>query len=473
MNMKWIVGVITIIALLCAACTKLARQTVLRGEIEVDASKIIAIKSIDMPFVSDSTSVEKVMIDSCGMFKIEFDIQRPVFKELQLITTNNGSKRQFVKPLFMEPGEAINLTINDADENGMLVFRTDNINNRCLHAFGDSVNQIMRNCWFNAPEPKEFRNKAESIIELGEQIIQENPMINEHVVEYIQVFGYNSYMRLLYDLPKLYQRSGKGSADLEPDYYLPRYLPNKYLDNKTASLFKQTSHNIRTYLLLNENSDKKGLFELAEDRISQLESQFKNEEVIQETIKLLLLSVKGTFWQSSNFEKDLASFTNLSSKIEDVTFRNKLISEFSLLRYSLKGTMIPDVTIENRNGDKANLSSFKGKVIYIDFWASWCKPCCKEIPFLKDIEKKYHGQDITFISISIDKNKEKWIEMLDKLKLDDNQFHVGDSRLQEKLGIKGIPHFVIYDAEGNLFINGAPRPSSTDIHQILDEMLMK
>ena len=78
------------------------------------------------------------------------------------------------------------------------------------------------------------------------------------------------------------------------------------------------------------------------------------------------------------------------------------------------GKYVPDFTIQLLDGDELTLSSLKGKVILLDFWASWCVPCRKEMPNLKSIYKKYHSQGFEIIGISLDQDKDKALSYVEK-----------------------------------------------------------
>jgi thiol-disulfide isomerase/thioredoxin len=134
---------------------------------------------------------------------------------------------------------------------------------------------------------------------------------------------------------------------------------------------------------------------------------------------------------------------------------------------------------ENYAGGTTSLDDLKGKYVYIDVWATWCIPCIAEIPDLKKLEKAYHGKNIAFVSISVDKlkNRGKWREMIaDKaLKgiqlLADKAF---DSDFIMKYYINGIPTFILLDPQGNIVEQDAPRPSNTKvIKQLFDKVLKK
>lgn len=84
---------------------------------------------------------------------------------------------------------------------------------------------------------------------------------------------------------------------------------------------------------------------------------------------------------------------------------------------SFNGKPLPsDPTLEAPDGSTCKLSSLYGKLTYIDMWATWCGPCCKEIPHLEKVVEKYKGNDkIQFLSLSIDANKQAWLNKLKKV----------------------------------------------------------
>ena len=122
-----------------------------------------------------------------------------------------------------------------------------------------------------------------------------------------------------------------------------------------------------------------------------------------------------------------------------------------------------DPTIETPDGKTCKLSSLYGKLTYIDMWATWCGPCCKEIPHLEKVVEKYKGNDkIQFISISIDANKQAWLNKLKKDNPDWSQYIMPQAdadKLMKQMGINGIPRFLMLDSKGNIIFPDAKRPS--------------
>lgn len=131
---------------------------------------------------------------------------------------------------------------------------------------------------------------------------------------------------------------------------------------------------------------------------------------------------------------------------------------------------------ENHKGGKTKLEDFKGKYVYIDVWATWCGPCRAEIPFLKQMEEKYHGKNIEFVSISIDvlKDHDKWKKFVTDKELGGVQLIADkdwNSDFVKSFGIRGIPRFILIDPNGKIVQADAARPSSPRLQEELDALL--
>lgn len=143
---------------------------------------------------------------------------------------------------------------------------------------------------------------------------------------------------------------------------------------------------------------------------------------------------------------------------------------------SFNGKPLPsDPTLEAPDGSTCKLSSLYGKLTYIDMWATWCGPCCKEIPHLEKVVEKYKGNDkIQFLSLSIDTNKQAW---LNKLKKDNPawpQYLMPEedaNKLMSEMGINGIPRFIMLDEKGNVIFPDAKRPSDPELINDIDNNL--
>jgi thiol-disulfide isomerase/thioredoxin len=100
--------------------------------------------------------------------------------------------------------------------------------------------------------------------------------------------------------------------------------------------------------------------------------------------------------------------------------------------------------------DDFNIDAYKGKVVYIDFWASWCGPCKESFPWLNKIHQKYKDQGLVVVGINVDKEKSKADEFLKEHPAQFPIFFNADGSLAKKFGVKGMPYSVIIDKKGQV-----------------------
>ena len=118
------------------------------------------------------------------------------------------------------------------------------------------------------------------------------------------------------------------------------------------------------------------------------------------------------------------------------------------------GKEAPDFTEALPNGEMLALSDLRGKVVLLDFWASWCGPCRRENPNVVALYEKYKDKGFTVMSVSLDKDKAKWLQAIENDKLTWSN-HVSDlkfwqSKAAKLYGVHGIPFTVLIDQEGKI-----------------------
>ena len=202
--------------------------------------------------------------------------------------------------------------------------------------------------------------------------------------------------------------------------------------------------------------------------LESIPSLFKlNKE--QYTVKIY--TIKKTFDEllkkHASIDKDLLD-GELKSNNELV---EKLLeaydNENSVAANMEKGAPSPTFSnYENYKGGKTSLNDLKGKYVYIDIWATWCAPCRQEIPYLQELEKKFHGKNIEFVSISTDNPAQKsaWKKMIQDKKMSGIQLFAGnDQQFSRDYQVTGIPRFILIDPSGNIVDANAPRPSDPSL----------
>ena len=117
------------------------------------------------------------------------------------------------------------------------------------------------------------------------------------------------------------------------------------------------------------------------------------------------------------------------------------------------GGQAPEISLPDKNGDTVKLSGLKGKIVLIDFWASWCVPCRRNNPFLVYLYKKYKSKGLEIYGLSIDEEKDRWLNAVKKDKLtwlqvmDDKGW---DAPSALRYGVDAIPANVLLDKEGKI-----------------------
>lgn len=137
----------------------------------------------------------------------------------------------------------------------------------------------------------------------------------------------------------------------------------------------------------------------------------------------------------------------------------------------VEGQPAIDIVIEDIDGNVKHLSDFRGKAIYLDFWATWCGPCIQESPAFEALSKKYEGKNIVFIPVSTDARRATWLSYLKSHHKELPQYISHDEALKQEWCIMYIPRFILIDKDFKIVNAYAPRPSEEEITALLDSVL--
>ena len=112
-----------------------------------------------------------------------------------------------------------------------------------------------------------------------------------------------------------------------------------------------------------------------------------------------------------------------------------------------------DIQFTATDGSKVDLAKMKGKVVLIDFWATWCGPCVAELPNVKEAYAKLHPKGFEIVGISLDSSEDKLKKFIKDKEMPWPQYFDGqgwDNKISTKYGIRSIPAMWLVDKEGNL-----------------------
>lgn len=232
-----------------------------------------------------------------------------------------------------------------------------------------------------------------------------------------------------------------------------RSLLNKRLAILTKSYMRQTE----------SNKDE------SEYRIKLAQENIKNELIKEDitysaTTELLKL-------RKGDVEEIYRRYVESSTNPNNLSLIRKI---FNGIQISRKLKKSPSFLFEDIVGNKVGLESFLGSYVYIDIWATWCSPCIAEFPYLNSLSDKYKNQNISFVGISIDAFEDlaKWKKVVLENKFSNKQLHGNkDSNFIKSFNVYSIPRYILIGPDGMVVSDDAPRPSSKDISEILNQLL--
>lgn len=132
-----------------------------------------------------------------------------------------------------------------------------------------------------------------------------------------------------------------------------------------------------------------------------------------------------------------------------------------------KGDALPDILLKNDKNTIVQLTSFRGKVILVDFWASWCAPCRMANKKLVKLYSQYKNKNFEIVGISIDENKDKWLKAIAKDKMTHTQLIDSkgfEAKSAKIFGVEALPATYLFDVNGKL---AAINPTEAQIQSLI------
>ena len=197
--------------------------------------------------------------------------------------------------------------------------------------------------------------------------------------------------------------------------------------------------------------------------------EFKNE-------LLVIKNVVQEKFEKQKYLNEVVKIIEKAKQQENYLFQQKnRVNEEKNLREQLGiniGAIAPEINLKSPDGKLIALSSLKGKVVLLDFWASWCRPCRAENPNVVRLYNKYKDRGFTVYSVSLDQNKDKWMAAINQDQLTWSN-HVSEltgwkSSAGNKYGVSSIPKTFLIDANGKII---AYDLRGNDLEKKLSEIL--
>lgn len=460
--MKKIVTSIAIISLLAACGEKAAEgkvdYAVLSGKVSsVDAKG----ENQKLLLLQNDEVVKEIPVQADGTFR---DTIREIGDNHFYYLVENPAVQT---PLYLANGTNMELTLNEEVSKTMvsgsetkqtqyLIERNSFINDRINGADSNLFGQ----------KPQEFKENVKAFFaELDKKLKAYG--FDEEFVKNQEKWTNYKFIEYLTIFPTYHRYTSGNEAILPDDFYAER----DGIDYDNAEEFRtiDTYRDLvrsKFYTIINNPNDAENIKKFISE-VNALKSDNIRADLAKGTLQLIS--------PSSTVNKEIFDFIN--KNVTDEKVKEAAKKAYDVATKLTSGSPSPKFSnYENFNGGTTSLDDFKGKVTYIDIWATWCLPCRGEIPALKELEKKFHGKDVAFVSISIDQNKDEWKEFVKSEDLKGVQLfaeNAFESQFIQDYGIRQIPTFIIIDKEGKIVNADAPRPSSNEITGLLEGLLKK
>jgi len=172
-----------------------------------------------------------------------------------------------------------------------------------------------------------------------------------------------------------------------------------------------------------------------------------------------------------NDKSKISLFRPAVDSVQTKKYRDMLVI---LLNDKMKfgnGDLAKDFEVIQPDGSRTHLSGLKGKVIYIDIWATWCGPCMAEMPNFEKLKEKYRGNDnIAFVSLSVDDKNDAWLESIKERNAGGIQWRIDRPKLVD-YGVETVPRYILVDKNFSITEMNAPRAADPELTKMIEKLL--
>ena len=200
----------------------------------------------------------------------------------------------------------------------------------------------------------------------------------------------------------------------------------------------------------------------------------KSENIKQALAPLIVEGVSPTSATATN-EEIIALVKQLVKDNDLLNTLSKHIDLVNKLKAGQPFPALPALTDLNDKEVKYEQLPLKGKLLFIDIWATYCPDCRKELPALEALQEDYKAEPITFVSISVDRDKEAWKTMVKEKKLGGIHLYASPETkelFKELYDLRSIPRYMLIDEKGNIINANLPMPSDKNLKELITATLI-
>lgn len=450
MNKKIIFFLVSVV-IYCAACAKNEpTKLILHMQQALAQSNIV---------LSTNHIKESIILDENKDGYITLSLVKPTYAILQVGLAKNR--------LYLEPGKDLELTMIPEEDGGFNIQKCNYVfkgkNAKINKYLNSSEVKLMTNADFLLDEDA-YLKKLADLNKENEKMIRDHKLPKEFEKTELLRVKYLLYEPLTRYPMQHFWKDGSKFSGLEQYEETPKvnaFIPTLYIDNDEAwELLSYRNYLSAAVALLSLQDGFMSADRQKDvvDRIKYLTTHFKSPKILEDIIHTVTVR-----YVEATEGKPLGEIENYYNQfVQNEAYKKTLADTKAMWAKLSTGSEVQsgDHKYQDINGKMVSLDDLKGKYIYIDVWATWCGPCCAEIPHLKTLEEEFKGKNIHFVSISVDSNKAAWVKKVKNNQMTGIQLHGGpEAQIMKDYKITGIPRFILLDREGKVIDNMMSRPS--------------
>ncbi len=171
-----------------------------------------------------------------------------------------------------------------------------------------------------------------------------------------------------------------------------------------------------------------------------------------------------------DYNHALAFYEDFLQEASSEKYRKVVEEVYENVSRLAPGMPAPEFTLTDIDGQEVSLDDFRGKVVYLDFWASWCGPCMQQVPHARELKKRMERyDDLVFLYISVDTDEQAWRRTVSEQEIQGVHLNVPGfgHEVPQSYNLQGVPTFYLIGRDGNIIDNRPPRPSQENIDQVI------
>lgn len=434
-------------------------------------------KEKDVNYIIFSGTIENPIIDSFPIL----DINNKTVHTIHLDKNNSFSDtifapkgyyslndKQNIISLYLSPSTNLNSTITYNENVPSLLFQKSGANeNNYLQKkteFNRSFEKVTNYDYFLSLIESDFLKLADSINIAKIDFLKSQSNLDKDFIFYESFVIENENSILLNQY-----RKWKGEFLKNKDFKVSVSFPNPFKKINVSNekllaqpFYLQCLKQFIYYKTENNVSEDNTLLSL-----ETIDKEIKNQKIKD---KLAFEMTKFGITQTKMLDEVYSKYMSI---VKNEVFRKEIEETYLNFKKISKGTVSPTFELFDINNKKVTLESLKGKLVYIDIWATWCIPCINEIPALKKLENEFRNKNIQFVSICLKDSKEQFEKMVIEKELGGIQLFAPDENISffKEYFLSGIPRFILIDKEGKIIESNAFYPSNPKLKEQILEYL--